>query len=160
MAFAFLSIVVAPHIPLGNIKIEQLASYVLLYATLSFGASIAGAGMALGAPSAEQRRRWSKLKAENQNYSAFQNLLFTFAWSAMVQIFLVVVAFLAIAFGTGRTLIPSCVCNLLDLFHNFWVFLAFLLWWYALFELTAVVRVFMQLAGSIAIENKHDVDRT
>ncbi|GGM63049.1 hypothetical protein [Microbacterium saperdae] len=149
---------IAPFIPLGALYVQDLANYALLYAALSFGAAIAGAGIALGVPGDKRVRRWSNLKPQGSRYSAFQNLLFTFAWSAMIQIGLVLVSFLAIAFGTGFAVIPLGVAFSDAWFHYFVVYLAFWLWWYALFELSAVVRIFMQVAGAIVKENVLNVD--
>lgn len=149
---------ISPIIPLGALPVQDLANYALLYAALSFGAAIAGAGIALGVPGDKRVHRWSNLVPKGSKYSSFQNLLFTFAWSAMIQIGLVLVSFLAIAFGTGFNVVPFAV-NLSDAWlHYVAVFLSFWLWWYALFELSAVVRVFMQVAGAIAKENVLNVD--
>src|SRR5690625_2251713 len=96
----------APLIPLGALNVEELANYALLYSALSFGAAIAGAGIALGVPGDKRIKRWSTLVPKGAKYSSFQNLLFTFAWSAMAQIGLVLVSFLAIAIGTGYKVVP------------------------------------------------------
>jgi hypothetical protein len=149
---------VAPLIPLGTLKVEELANYALLYSALSFGAAIAGAGIALGVPGDKRIKRWSTLIPRGAKYSSFQNLLFTFAWSAMAQIGLVLVSFLAIGIGTGYEVLPHRITVLSAPAHYIAVFLSFWLWWYALLELTAVVRIFMQVAGAIAKENVMNVD--
>ncbi|WP_416442551.1 hypothetical protein AB3K78_09085 [Leucobacter sp. HNU] len=139
-------------------KIEVLANYAILFATLSFGASIAGAGIALGVPGNARVQRWSTIIPKGAQHSAFQNLLFIFAWSAMVQIGLVLVSFLAIAYGTGYSISPRGVEPIDALPHYSSAFFSFWIWWYALFELTAVVRTFMQVAGAIVKENVMKVD--
>lgn len=148
----------APLIPLGALKVEELANYALLYSALSFGAAIAGAGIALGVPGDKRIKRWSTLIPKGAKYSSFQNLLFTFAWSAMAQIGLVLVSFLSIAIGTGYRVLPLGITVMSAPAHYAAAFLSFWLWWYALLELTAVVRIFMQVAGAIAKENVMNVD--
>lgn len=158
LGFGLLTILASPHIPLGSMPVQDLANYALLYAALSFGAAIAGAGIALGVPGDQRIHRWSNMVPEGSKYSSFQNLLFTFAWSAMIQIGLVLVSFLAIALGTGYSVVPQGVHIVDAPFHYLASFFSFWLWWYALFELSAVVRVFMQVAGAIVVENVKRVE--
>ena len=158
LALGLTTTLISPIIPLGSLYVQDLANYALLYAALSFGAAIAGAGIALGVPGDKRVRRWSNLIPSGSKFSSFQNLLFTFAWSAMIQIGLVLVSFLAIALGTGFNVVPLGV-DFFDAWpHYIAVFFSFWLWWYALLELSAVVRVFMQVAGAITKENVLKVD--
>ncbi|WP_311478987.1 hypothetical protein [uncultured Gulosibacter sp.] len=155
---ACITTLIAPCIPLGDLYIEELAEYALLYAALSCGAAIAGTGIALAVPGDERVRRWSKIIPQGARYSSFQNLLFAFAWSAIIQIALVLVSFMAIAFGTGFKVIPPGVAFSDAWLHYLLVWLAFWLWWYALCELYDVVKIFMQVAGAIVKENVMNVD--
>ena len=70
----------------------------------------------------------------------------------MVQVAVVIVSFLAIVFGRDATVIPAGVSiedapmHYLSLLFSVW------LWWYALFELTAVIRTVMQVTNAIVTE--------
>lgn len=143
---------VAPVLPLGAMPVESLADMGLLYAALSFAAAIAGVGIAFGVPGSDRIHRWSQLSAPDSPFPAFSNLAFVFTWAAMVQVGVVVVAFLAIAFGRGYTVAPVGLNPFEAPLHYSALLVALWLWWYALFELTAVIRTVMQVTNAIVIE--------
>src|SRR5690606_5152095 len=99
LALAFT--ITAPILPLGAMPIVDLAEMGMLYAALSFAAAIAGVGIAFGVPGADRIRRWSRLQSSKSEFPAFSNLAFVFTWAAMVQVGVVIVSFLAMAFSRG-----------------------------------------------------------
>ncbi|WP_314455808.1 hypothetical protein [uncultured Microbacterium sp.] len=142
----------APSLPVAAMPVTDLADAGLLYAALSFAAAIAGVGIAFGVPGAERIQRWSTLRSKGSDFAAFSDLAFVFTWAAMVQVAVVIVSFLAIVFGRDATVIPAGVSiedapmHYLSLLFSVW------LWWYALFELTAVIRTVMQVTNAIVTE--------
>jgi hypothetical protein len=130
----------------------ELADIGLLYAALSFAAAIAGVGIAFGVPGAARIRHWSTLQSPNSSFPAFSNLAFVFTWAAMVQVGVVLTCFLAMAFGRGATVIPAGKALTEVPLHYVSLFVSLWLWWYALFELTAVIRTVMQVTNAIVVE--------
>lgn len=152
LALALLTVLIAPALPLADMPVPDLANIGLLYAALSFAAAIAGVGIAFGVPGADRIRHWSKLQSKKSRFPVFSNLAFVFTWAAMVQVGVVVVSFLAMAFGRGSTVIPAGVPFLEAPLHYISLFLSIWLWWYALFELTAVIRTVMAVTSAIVTE--------
>lgn len=149
----------APMLPVASMPVPELAELGLLYAALSFAAAIAGVGIAFGVPGAERVRRWSTIKSNSSEFPVFSDLAFVFTWAAMVQVGVVVVSFLAMAFGRGATIVPIGRSVMEAPWHYVCLFLAMWLWWYALFELTAVIRTVMQVTNAIVIEEAADLEQ-
>lgn len=154
LALASLTVLIAPSIPLGKLHIETLANFGLIYAALSFAAAISAVGICFGIPGVERIRRWATIYATNSPYPVYSNLVFVFAWAAMVQVGVVIVSFLSIAFGSGYQLIPAGRSFWDAPSHYFFLLLALWLWWYAVFELTAVIRTVVAAAAAIMKEEE------
>ena len=148
----------APILPFGAMPVVDLAEMGMLYAALSFAAAIAGVGIAFGVPGADRIQRWSKLQSSKSGFPAFSNLAFVFTWAAMVQVGVVIVSFLAMAFGRGATVVPQGLDIAAAPLHYAALLTSLWLWWYALFELTAVIRTVMQVTNAIVVEESLAVD--
>lgn len=83
-----------------DLKLADIATAVLTFATISFGACLTGAVLALTIPSDTQRHELSAQRAEAR-FTDFSDLVFTFTWSAMSQLPLVLLAFAT--YGIGGT---------------------------------------------------------
>ena len=156
LGLAIVSMGLIPHIPLAGVKIEDVAQLGFIYAALSFGAAITGAGLTFGIPGKDRIRRWSLIKAEGSRFSSFSNLIFVFAWAASIQLGVVIVSVLAVAFGSGYEVLPSGAIPS----HVIFLFLSVWVWWYALLELAAVIQTILQVANAIIGEESRNQETT
>lgn len=145
LGLALITMVLVPHIPLAAVRIDALAELGFVYAALSFGAAVTGAGLTFGIPGKDRIRRWSKIKPKGSKFSSFSNLIFVFAWAASIQVAVVVISALAVAFGSGYEVLPNGAIPS----HVVFLFLAMWVWWYALLELAAVIQTLLQVANAI-----------
>lgn len=80
-------------LPFFTAKSQSLIGVLLSYASISFGASIAGAGFSLALPGNDRIKRWSQMPN-----NPFDFLIFVFSWSAVVQICLIIFSVLFLFF--------------------------------------------------------------
>ena len=66
--------------------VSQLGFTALTFATISFGACLTGAVLALTVPSEDQRSALSGSSLPGTDFSHFSDLIFVFTWSAMSQL--------------------------------------------------------------------------
>ncbi len=66
--------------------VSDLAATALTFASISFGACLTGAVLALTVPSKDQRDYWSRSGLPGSRFSHFSDLIFVFTWSAMSQL--------------------------------------------------------------------------
>ena len=124
--------------PILNMKSDELAQMLLSYASISFGASIAGMGFTLALPGEDRIRRWSSVKGHN----SFTELVFVFSWAAVVQIILIICSFLVMIFAGGNEVGENyCFFGVLTALAC-----------YSVFELYSVVKSITQLARTISAE--------
>jgi hypothetical protein len=91
----------------GNLQLADMATAILTFAAISFGACLTGAVLALTIPSDAQRRELAAHKVSvDSRFTDFSDLVFTFTWSAMCQLPLVLLALVAYFVG-GSIRIPS-----------------------------------------------------
>jgi hypothetical protein len=142
--------IATPHLPFHALNITDLAGVGLAYAALSFGAAVSGCILALGVPGPDRLKRWSMIPGSKGKFSALSDLVFVFAWAAIAQIAVVLVCFLAFVFGSGYQVLPTRPAPS----HAVAFTIAMMICFYALFELTAVVRSLVQVAAAIIDEEK------
>lgn len=124
--------------PILNLKSDDLAQMLISYASISFGASIAGMGFTLALPGEDRIRRWSSVR----NHNSFTELVFVFSWAAVVQIGLILCSFLIMIFAADA-----------KVGDHYWFFGAVsALTCYSVFELYSVVKAITQLARTISAE--------
>jgi hypothetical protein len=148
LALALVLTSLSGWLPFGEVPIPELAGAGLSYAALSLGACVAGCTLALGIPGEKRLERWSKIKGEGKPFSSLSDLVFVFAWAAMAQVAVILVAFLAFVFGYRSTIHPAGA----EFSHVTALFVALAVCFYALLELTAVIRTLVQVAGAIIRE--------
>ncbi len=66
--------------------VSDLAATALTFASISFGACLTGAVLALTVPSKDQREYWSQSGLSDSPFSHFSDLMFVFTWSSMSQL--------------------------------------------------------------------------
>ena len=75
-----------PRIANEQALVSDLAATALTFASISFGACLTGAVLALTVPSKDQRDYWSQSGLPGSRFSHFSDLIFVFTWSAMSQL--------------------------------------------------------------------------
>lgn len=133
-----------PHLPMGRLRVSELASAGLAFAALSFGACVTGAVLALTLPAAEARR-WAGIKAPDRTHSTYSDLIFTFTWSGVAQLGVVVSCALAFLFGGDKVVSPAH-----PWFTNkLCVGVAALVFYYALAQLLTVLGTISQIGFAL-----------
>ena len=142
----------APHMPLGRVRVTDLATAGLAFSALSFGACITGAVLALTLP-AQENSDWITYTEEGHRHSYYSDLIFVFTWSAAAQIGVVVVSAVALIAGGDNNAAPpgSWTSN------RVLVGLAATIFFYALAQLWTVIETISQL-GFVRISTfaRHD----
>ena len=96
-----------PRTTAANLTIREVSTAGLAYAALSFGACVTSAVLALAFPSEERLLKLASTGRDGSLFSHYSDLVFTFAWSAIAQLALVVAIALAYVFGGEGVLWPE-----------------------------------------------------
>ncbi|WP_201732350.1 hypothetical protein [Acidithrix sp. C25] len=75
-----------PHMADMRDITSNLAATALIFASISFGACLTGAVVALTVPSEKAREDWASRGLTNGSFSHFSDLMFVFTWSAICQL--------------------------------------------------------------------------
>jgi hypothetical protein len=123
--------------------VPNLAVTALTFASISFGACLTGAVLALTVPSKDQRNFWSQSGLPGGMFSHFSDLLFVFTWSAMSQL-----AVVGAGLGLYLSEAPPTPVASQHVYVALRVFLGLLgaTGVNAVLQLTAVVKTISQLA--------------
>jgi hypothetical protein len=132
-----------PQISNEQALVSNLAATALTFASISFGACLTGAVLALTVPSKDQREHWSQSGLPGRPFSHFSDLMFVFTWPAMSQL-AVVGASVGIYLAEARPTTISAQHVGLPL-HIFLGILG-VVGINAVLQLTAVVKTISQLA--------------
>lgn len=124
-------------LPFFTVKSQNLIGVLLSYASISFGASIAGAGFSLALPGSDRIKRWSQMPN-----NPFDFLIFVFSWSAVAQICLIIFSVLFLFFQFDES-INKCPLTL-----GIGTFILV----YSIAELFEVVVAIIQLGYTISQE--------
>jgi len=152
LAAAFL----IPRIGNEQALVSDLAATSLTFASISFGACLTGAVLALTVPSKVQRDDWSQSSLPGSPFSHFSDLVFVFTWSAMSQL-----AVVGASVGLYLTEAPPTTIATQHVDVALQIFLGILgaVGINAVLQLTAVVRTISQLAVTSA-SAKSNTDST
>lgn len=123
--------------------VPDLAVTALTFASISFGACLTGAVLALTVPSKDQRDHWSLASLPGSSFSHFSDLMFVFTWSAMSQL-----AVVGAAVGLYLFESPPAPAGKQHVYAALKVFLGILgvVSINAILQLTAVVKTISQIA--------------
>ena len=144
------SALVAPLLPVADLKISAIVSAGFTFASISMGACISGLVLSLALPGAERLRNWARLKGTTPGKSALSDLIFTLAWAGLAQVALVITCVLATLLGGDLQVSPSNAW----LSHRIGLAAGLLVFFYAVFELVVVIQTIMQIGVIVIIEER------
>jgi hypothetical protein len=136
------------HQPLGKAKISDLAGAELAFASISFGACVTGAVLALTLSPRDRISEWAGIVLPGKRFSIYSDLMFVFTWSAVSQLGVIVAAGLGFFLGGDGSIGPS---------RPRWSHIALLslnctIIIYALAQLFTIIATISQLAVVLTVE--------
>ncbi|WJJ09869.1 hypothetical protein [Prescottella equi] len=133
------------HLPVGRVSVSLLSTAGLSFAALSFGACVTGSVLALTIPTPEVRI-WATTANGSGRHSHYSDLIFTFTWSGLAQLMVVIASILGFIFGGDNPAAPPNGWVL----NSVWVGLAALVFFYALVQLVTAIATISQM-GTVLI---------
>ena len=140
--------------PVVRVKITDVASGGLAYASIAFGACITGAVLALSISPVKQVEKWVSSYGAGSEHSDYSHLIFVFTWSAMVQLAVVVCCGLAYVFGGDYSLYPADA----RFSHKLLLGISSAIGGYAVLQLAVVVSTISQVGHVIIVGLRNSLD--
>lgn len=144
----------ASRLPLGDLQISTIAGSLLAFASLSFGACITGAVLVLTLPQDTVIEALVRRRREGESFTHYSDLVFSFAWSAAVQLTLVVIVGGMFLLGGDGSVWPDNV----PASHTVLVFLAAAVSAYSVIRLFNVVSTLSALSVVVVAFLTHGVN--
>ncbi|WP_147793968.1 hypothetical protein [Cellulomonas sp. Y8] len=140
------------HLPVGGMRINELADIGFTFAAIAFGACVSATVLSIGLPGARRARLWSRAAGSVPGKSALSDLIFVLAWASVCQFVLIVTCSLAVAFGGDIDVAPAGMLTSHRVALALGLFSAF----YAFAELLIVILTLSQIAVVIIAEEQRD----
>lgn len=138
-----------------SLQVYEAASLGISFASISFGACLTVAVLAIGLPGAQRVRRWANTDTAFGTSNAYTRLLFNLLWAALAQLALILVAVLNAALGGNALVSPAHLLS----WHSVILFGSLLWFGYALLELIHVLLAVSQIGVVIVREERHAAGR-
>lgn len=133
--------------------IQDVAGAVLDYAAIGFGACVTALVLAISLAPTERVQRWSTRYPHGHEFSTYSELIFVLSWSAAVQLFTVLIAFISKFVGGSIAVWPHDPLRS----HVILLWLAASTVIYALWQVATVVATLSMIGAVTAQEAQSDV---
>lgn len=142
LALGTLCLLLSSHVPIQNLKIVDVATAALSYASIAFGACITSIVLVVSLAPVERVKEWSSKGATGSKYSHYSDLVFVLTWSAIAQLGVIGLGLGSFIFGGETVVVPEDPW----LSHRALLWVCSVVAFYAFSQLFTVVSTLSQIA--------------